>query len=36
MIHRTYRAQFANKAVSLNVYVTPDGKFEQFMVLETL
>jgi D-alanyl-D-alanine carboxypeptidase len=36
MIHRIYRAQFANKAVSLNVYVTPDGKFEQFMVLETL
>jgi len=36
MTHRTYRAQFAQKTVALSVYVTSDGKFEQFMVLESL
>lgn len=32
MIHRDYRAEFAKKTVSLNIYVMPDGKFEQFLV----
>jgi CubicO group peptidase (beta-lactamase class C family) len=36
MTHRSYRAQFAQKTVALSVYVTSDGKFEQFMVLESL
>ena len=36
MIHRTYRAQFAKKAVMLNIYVTTEGKFEQFMVEEQM
>ncbi len=34
MIHRAYRATYANKAVSLNIYVMPDGKYEQFMIEE--
>jgi len=36
MTHRSYRAQFTKKTVGLSVYVTPDGKFEQFMVLDSL
>jgi D-alanyl-D-alanine carboxypeptidase len=36
MTHRSYRAEFARKTVGLNVYVVADGKFEQFMVVETL
>jgi len=36
MTHRSYRAVFVKKSVGLNVYVTPDGKFEQFMVVESL
>jgi D-alanyl-D-alanine carboxypeptidase len=36
MAHRSYRAQFTKKTVGLSVYVTPDGKFEQFMILESL
>jgi CubicO group peptidase (beta-lactamase class C family) len=36
MTHRSYRAQFAEKTVTLSIYVTPDGKFEQFMILESL
>ena len=32
MTHRTYRAEFAKKTVTLNIYLLPDGKFEQFMV----
>jgi D-alanyl-D-alanine carboxypeptidase len=36
MTHLTYRAQFENKAVVLNIYKTPDGKFEQFLVEEQL
>jgi CubicO group peptidase (beta-lactamase class C family) len=36
MTHRTYRAQFAQKTLALSVYLTSDGKFEQFMVLESL
>lgn len=34
MSHRTYKAVFQNKAVNLNVYVTPEGKYEQFLVEE--
>ncbi|MGI8743285.1 MAG: serine hydrolase domain-containing protein [Bryobacteraceae bacterium] len=34
MIHRTYRAQFEKKNLFLNVYVMPDGKYEQFLVIE--
>jgi hypothetical protein len=34
MTHRNYRAVFQKKTVTLNIYVMPDGKFEQFMVVE--
>jgi D-alanyl-D-alanine carboxypeptidase len=34
MTHRSYRADFEKKTLSLNIYVTADGKFEQFMVTE--
>ncbi len=34
MIHRIYRAQFDKKRVLLNIYVMPDGKYEQLMVTE--
>ncbi len=33
MIHRTYRAEYEKKTVSLNIYVMPDGKYEQFLVV---
>ena len=33
MIHRTYRAEYEKKTVSLNIYVMPDGKHEQFLVV---
>ena len=36
MTHLSYRAQFEKKAVVLNIYRTPDGKFEQFLVEEQL
>ena len=36
MTHRSYRAQFEKKTVLLNIYVMPDGKYEQFMVEETM
>ena len=36
MTYRGYRAQFAQKTVVLSVYVTAEGRFEQFMVMETL
>ena len=36
MTHRSYRAEFAKKTVRLNVYVAADGKFEQFLVVESL
>jgi D-alanyl-D-alanine carboxypeptidase len=32
MMHLGYRAEFAKKTLALNIYVTPDGKYEQFMV----
>jgi CubicO group peptidase (beta-lactamase class C family) len=34
MTHRAYSAEFRKKTVSLNVYVMPDGKYEQFLVVE--
>ncbi|HEX4169135.1 MAG TPA: serine hydrolase domain-containing protein [Bryobacteraceae bacterium] len=34
MTHLSYRAHFQKDTVSLNIYVMPDGKFEQFMVEE--
>jgi D-alanyl-D-alanine carboxypeptidase len=36
MTHRSYRAQFDKKTVLLNIYLMPDGKYEQFLVEETL
>jgi D-alanyl-D-alanine carboxypeptidase len=36
MTHRTYRAQYEHKTVVLNVYVMPDGHYEQFLVEESL
>ena len=36
MTYRSYHAQFSKKTVGLSVYITPDGKFEQFMVVESL
>jgi hypothetical protein len=35
MTHLSYRARFEHDTVALNIYVMPDGKFEQFMVEET-
>ena len=32
MIHRTYNADFEKKKLMLNIYLLPDGKFEQFLV----
>jgi CubicO group peptidase (beta-lactamase class C family) len=34
MIHRAYRAVFQKKTVSLNIYVMPDGKYEQYLIVE--
>jgi D-alanyl-D-alanine carboxypeptidase len=34
MIHRSYRAQFEKKTARLNIYVMPDGRYEQLMVTE--
>ena len=36
MVHRGYRAQFARKTVSLNIYLLADGKYEQFLVEDQL
>jgi D-alanyl-D-alanine carboxypeptidase len=35
MTHLSYRARFHHDTVALNIYLMPDGKFEQFMVEET-
>ena len=32
MKHRSYQAEFAEKTLSLNIYVMPEGKYEQFLV----
>jgi len=34
MIHRSYRAQFEKKTTRLNIYVMPNGKYEQLMVTD--
>jgi D-alanyl-D-alanine carboxypeptidase len=34
MTHRNYRAVFQKKTVALNIYVMPDGKYEQFLIVE--
>ena len=34
MTHRSYRAEFQKKTLALNIYLMPDGKYEQFMVEE--
>jgi len=34
MTHRGYRAVFQKKTVALNIYVMPDGKYEQFLIVE--
>jgi D-alanyl-D-alanine carboxypeptidase len=34
MTHLSYRAHFAKDTVALNIYVMPDGKFEQLLVEE--
>jgi D-alanyl-D-alanine carboxypeptidase len=34
MTHRSYRAEFAKKTLRLNIYLLPDGKYEQFLVEE--
>jgi D-alanyl-D-alanine carboxypeptidase len=36
MTHRSYRAQFEKKSVLLNIYLMPDGKYEQFLMEEAL
>ncbi len=36
MTHRSYRAEFAKKTLALNIYVMPDGKYEQFLVEDQL
>jgi D-alanyl-D-alanine carboxypeptidase len=36
MTHHSYRAQFSKKSVMLNIYVMPDGKYEQFLVMDQL
>jgi len=36
MTHRSYRAQFEKKTVLLNIYRMSDGKYEQFLLEETL
>jgi CubicO group peptidase (beta-lactamase class C family) len=36
MTHRGYRARFARKTVSLNIYVLAGGKYEQFLVEDQL
>jgi CubicO group peptidase (beta-lactamase class C family) len=34
MTHRGYRVVFQKKTVSLNIYAMPDGKYEQFLIVE--
>jgi CubicO group peptidase (beta-lactamase class C family) len=36
MTHRSYRARYQKKTVLLNIYAMPDGRYEQFLVEETL
>jgi hypothetical protein len=34
MTNRRYRAKYADKALSISVYETADGKIEQFLIDE--
>jgi hypothetical protein len=34
MTHLSYRAHFERQSVSLNIYLLPNGKIEQFLVEE--
>lgn len=34
MTFRLYRAEFEKKAVGVTVYLTPDGRYEQFLILQ--
>jgi CubicO group peptidase (beta-lactamase class C family) len=36
MTHRSYRAQYEKKTVLLNIYVMPEGQYEQFLVEQSL
>jgi hypothetical protein len=36
MTHRSYRAQYEKKTVLLNIYAMQDGRYEQFLVEESL
>ncbi len=36
MTYRSYRAHFNKKTVILSIYVMPDGKYEQFLVMDQL
>ena len=36
MTHRAYRAQFARKALTLNLYLLADGRYEQFLIEDQL
>jgi CubicO group peptidase (beta-lactamase class C family) len=36
MTYRSYRAQFNKKTVILSIYVMPDGKYEQFLVVDQI
>ena len=36
MIHRSYRAEYAKRSVILNIYVMPDGRYEQFIVEDSV
>lgn len=36
MTHLSYRAHFEKNSVLISIYLTPDGKFEQFLVEEQL
>ena len=36
MKHQTYAAKFEKKSVRLNIYVTSEGKYEQFLVVEQM
>jgi hypothetical protein len=34
MVHQSFRAEYEKKTLSLNIYVMPDGRYEQFLVEE--
>lgn len=36
MTHRSYVAKYERKSLNLNIYVLPDGKYEQFLIEEQL